>query len=220
MEASKARPRLTRAKVLQKAVSIADAGGIDTLTMRKLGEALGVEAMSLYNHVANKVDLLDGMVDAVFAEIDLPTTEGEWREQMRLRAFSVRAALTRHPWATVLMESRVAPGAATLTHHDAVLGTLRAAGFSIVLAAHAFSALDSYIYGFAMQESALPFDSAQETADVVTTIMEAFKQGNYPHLNEMTVEHVLKPGYDYGDEFAFGLDLLLDGLERHLGKVA
>lgn len=219
MEASKARPRLTRAKVLQKAVSIADAGGIDTLTMRKLGEALGVEAMSLYNHVANKVDLLDGMVDAVFAEIDLPTPEGEWREQMRLRAFSAREALTRHPWATVLMESRAAPGPANLAHHDAVLGSLRGAGFSIPLAAHAFSAIDSYIYGFAMQESALPFDSAQETAEVVTTIMDAFKQGNYPHLTEMTVEHILQPGYDYGDEFAFGLDLLLDGLERHLGKV-
>jgi len=133
---------------------------------------------------------------------------------MRRRAISAREVLSRHRWATGLMESRTTPGPATLRHHDAVIGTLRAAGFSIELAAHAYSALDSYIYGFALQEASLPFDTAEETAQVTQAIMKQFSSGEYPHLTEMTVEHILQPGYDYGNEFEFGLDLILDGLER------
>ena len=208
------RGRLSRDRVLRAAVALADTGGIESLSMRKLGGELGVEAMSLYNHVANKVDLLDGMIDAVFAEIDLPPEGTDWRTAMRRRAISVRAVLARHPWAIGLMESRTTPGPATLRHHDAVLGTLRGAGFSIELAAHAYSALDSYLYGFALQEPSLPFQSPEETAKVAQMIMARFSSGQYPHLTEMTVEHVLQPGYDYGDEFEFGLDLILDGLER------
>jgi AcrR family transcriptional regulator len=172
--------------------------------------------MSLYRHVANKDDLLDGMVDVVFEEIELPPDGADWRTAMRRRAVSVRAALTRHPWATPLMQSRSSPGPATLRHHDAVIGTLRAAGFPIPLVAHAFSALDSYIYGFALQQRALPFETGEQTAELAESIMASFPAGDYPHLVELTVEHVLRPGYDYGDEFEFGLDLILDGLERAL----
>ena len=208
------RTRLNRDRVLQAAIALADANGIDSLTMRKLGVELGVEAMSLYNHVANKSDLLDGMIDIVFDEIDLPSDAIDWRTAMRQRAISARKALSRHRWAIGLMESRSTPGPATLRHHDAVLATLREAGFSIAMAAHAYSALDSYIYGFALQEPSLPFHEAEETAQVTQAIMAQFSSGQYPHLTEMAVEHVLQPGYDYGDEFEFGLDLILDGLER------
>jgi AcrR family transcriptional regulator len=200
--------------VLRAAIALADAGGIGTLTMRGLGEAVGVEAMSLYNHVANKDDVLDGMVDAVFGEIELPATGTGWRSAMRARAVSAREVLSRHPWAIGLMESRTSPGPATLRHHDAVLGTLREAGFSVELAAHAFSALDSYTYGFALQESSLPFDTPEKTGELAQTILEQLPAEKYPHLSELTVEHVLQPGYDYGNEFEFGLDLILDGLDR------
>src|SRR5688572_15721904 len=205
---------LTRERVLCAAVDLADAGGIATLTMRKLGQALGVEAMSLYNHVANKDDILDGIVDLVFAEIGPPPRGGDWRSAMRERAFAARATLARHPWAIGLMESRLTPGPATLRHHDAVIGCLREAGFSIPLAAHAFSALDSYIYGFALQQANLPFRTAEEVAEMAETFLRHFPADAYPHLAELTIEHVLRPGYDYADEFAFGLDLVLDGLER------
>ena len=179
---------------------------------------LGVEAMSLYNHVANKNELLDGMVDLVFGEIDLPSGGADWKTAMRERTVSARQALSRHPWAIALMQSRTSPGPATLRHHDAVIGSLREAGFSIELAAHAFSVLDSYIYGFALQEASLPFDTAEETAEVAETILSQFPADEYPHLAELTVEHVLQPGYDYGNEFEFGLDLILDGLERLRGS--
>jgi AcrR family transcriptional regulator len=211
-----ARAPLSRERVLTSAIALADAGGIEALTMRRLGQELGVEAMSLYRHVANKDDLLDGMVDVVFSEIELPSDGTDWRTGMRERAISVRAALTRHPWATPLMQSRSTPGPATLRHHDTVIGTLRSAGFPIALVAHAFSALDSYIYGFALQQRSLPFETEEETAELATAIMARFPADQYPHLVELTVEHVLQPGYDYGEEFALGLDLILDGLERAL----
>jgi AcrR family transcriptional regulator len=211
---TRTRPRLSRDRVLRAAIGLADAGGIESLTMRRLGEELGVEAMSLYRHVANKVDLLDGMIDGVFAEIDLPSARADWTTAMRQRAISVRAVMSRHPWATGLMESRTTPGPATLRHHDAVIGTLRGAGFSIALAAHAFSALDSYIYGFALQEASLPFDTAEETTELAQAILARMSPDAYPHLTEMATEHVLQPGYDYGDEFEFGLDLILDGLQQ------
>ena len=168
--------------------------------MRKLGEALGVEAMSLYNHVENKDQLLDGMVDLVFGEIELPAGGVDWKTAMRKRAQSAREALRRHPWAIALMSTRTSPGPATLRHHDAVIGSLRAGGFSIPLAAHAFSALDSYIYGFALQEATLPLgDTEEETAEVATMMMAQVPADQYPHLTEFTVEHVLRPGYDYGE---------------------
>ena len=211
------RARLSRQRVLRAAVALADSGGLEALTMRRLGEELGVEAMSLYKHVANKDDLLDGMVDLVFAEIDLPVDGTPWRTAMRARAVSARAALTRHPWATPLMQSRTAPGSATLRHHDTVIGALRKAGFPVVLTAHAFSAIDAYVYGFALQERSLPFDSPEQAEEVGRQMFARMPAGEFPHLTELTVEHILRPGYDYGDEFEYGLDLILDGLERALG---
>ncbi len=211
------RARLNRERVLRAALALADENGIESLTMRKLGESLGVEAMSLYNHVANKADLLDGLIDVVFSEIDLPSGADGWKTAMRKRAMAARAVLSRHRWAIGLMESRTSPGPATLRHHDAVLGCLREGGFSLELAAHAYSALDSYIYGFALQERGLPFDTPEEASAVAQAIVATFPAGEYPHLAQFAFEHVLQPGYDYGKEFEFGLDLILDGLERALG---
>jgi AcrR family transcriptional regulator len=213
--ARRTRTALSRERVLRAGVAFADQNGIASLSMRKLGESLGVEAMSLYNHVTNKDQLLDGMVDLVFAEIDLPPGGVDWKAAMRERAESARQALRRHSWAITLMSTRTSPGPATLRHHDAVIGSFRAAGFSIVMTAHAFSALDSYIYGFALQEATLPLgDTEQETVEVAQMMMTQVPAADYPHLTEFTTEHILQPGYDYGDEFAFGLDLILDGLER------
>ena len=206
------RTPLTRQRVLRAAVALADRGGVGALSMRKLAQELGVEAMSLYHHVANKDDILDGIVDVVFGEIELPTGEAGWEAAMRRRAVSAREALRRHPWATGLMESRRTPGPANIRHHDAVLGVLRNAGFPVELAAHAYSLLDSYIYGFALQEASLPFHTPEETAEVAQEIMSAFPADQYPHLAEIATEHVLQPGYDYGNEFLYGLDLILDGL--------
>jgi len=208
------RTPLNRERVLRAALTLADESGIESLTMRKLGEAAGVEAMSLYNHVANKDDLLDGMIDAVFSEIELPFAGDSWKSAMRQRAIAVRTVLSRHRWAIGLMESRTSPGPATLRHHDAVLGCLRDAGFSLELAAHAYSALDSYIYGFALAERSLPFDTPEETAQLAQVMLAQFPADKYPHLAEFTFEHILRPGYDYGEEYEFGLDLILDGLER------
>jgi AcrR family transcriptional regulator len=208
------RAPLTRQRVLAAAIDLADRDGIASLSMRKLAQELGVEAMSLYHHVASKDAILDGLIDLVFGEIDLPVGEADWKAAMRRRAISAREVLRRHPWATGLMESRSTPGPATLRHHDAVLGILRNAGFPLELAAHAYSLLDSYIYGFALQETSLPFNTPEETAEVAQAMMAEFPADAYPHLTEIAVEHVLQPGYSYASEYLFGLDLILDGLER------
>ena len=208
------RSPLTTERVLRAAVALADREGVGSLSMRRLARELGVEAMSLYHHVAGKPALLDGMVDLVFGEIELPVADGDWKAAMRRRAVSAREALRRHPWATALMESRATPGPANLRHHDAVLGILRNAGFSVELAAHAYSLLDAYIYGFALQETSLPFSTPEETAEVAEAIMAEFPADQYPHLTEIATDHVLQPGYDYGNEYQFGLELILDGLDR------
>ena len=169
---------LSRARVLRAAAAFADENGIETLSMRKLARAVGVEAMSLYNHVASKDDLLDGMIDLVFSEIELPSPAEGWRSAMRQRAISIRTVLARHRWAIGLMESRTSPGPATLRHHNAVLARYcTPAGFSLELAAHAYSALDSYIYGFALQERGLPFDTPQETAALAQVMLARFPAG-------------------------------------------
>jgi AcrR family transcriptional regulator len=211
------RTPLSRGQVLQAAVTLADESGIGALSMRKLGQVLGVEAMSLYNHVASKGDLLDGMIDVVFSEVGLPVGDG-WKAAMRQRAISVREVLGRHRWAIGLMESRSSPGPSTLRHHDAVLGCLRGAGFSVELTAHAYSLLDSYIYGFALQEASLPFGTTEETAQVAQDIAGQMPAGEYPHLAELVTAHALQPGYQYGREFEIGLDLILDALERIAGS--
>ncbi len=208
------RPRLNRQIVLQTALELADRDGIDSLTMRKLAQELGVEAMSLYHHVANKVELLDSMIDIVFAQIDLPTQEQNWKSAMRDRAISALKVLIAHPWAVGLMESGTAPGPANLRHHNAVLACLRANGFSVAATAHAYSLLDSYIYGFALQQINLPFQTADQAAEVLKTMMVHMAASEYPYLMEIAVEHVLQPGYSYAGEFEIGLDLILEGLER------
>jgi AcrR family transcriptional regulator len=199
---------------LTAAITLADAEGIEAVTMRKLARELGVEAMSLYHHVANKDDILDGMVDLVFAEIELPAEDADWTTAMRDRARSLRAALLRHPWAIGIMESRRAPGPATLRHHDAVIGCCRRAGFSVEMSAHAFSLLDSYIYGFVLQEVSLPFEDGDDLAEVLDAMTPDGFAESYPHFAELAAEYVLRPGYSYGDEFAFGLGLVLDALRR------
>ncbi len=211
------RAPLSRERVLAEAVALADQAGMGSLTMRRLADRLHVEPMSLYYHVADKDEILDGMVDLVFGEVELPLADAEWKTAMRDRASSARDALRRHPWAIGLMDSRLNAGPSTLRHHDAIIGCLRGAGFSIELAAHAISAIDSYLYGFAMQELSLPFSSPEETAEMAVTFLEQFPAEAFPHLAELTTQHVLQPGYDYGDEFEFGMDLILDGLEQGRG---
>lgn len=207
------RIRLTRDRVLRTAIDLADRNGRDALTMRRLGEELGVEAMSLYNHVANKDDLLGGMIDLVFGEIDLPSHSDNWKDALRKRSVSLHAALLRHPWAIGLMDAGTQPGPATLRHHDRVIGTLRNGGFSVEAAAHAFSVLDGYIYGFALQEKAVPLQTEEDTLALGHRMLAQFPVGAYPYLAELMTEHALAPGYRYSDEFPLGLDLILDALE-------
>ena len=211
------RGRLSRERVLAAAIAHADSGGLEALSMRKLAELLDVVPMALYRHIANKDDLIDAMVDVVFGEIEPPVAGADWRSAMRQRGIAVRDALARHRWAIGLMESRLHPGPANLRHHDAVLGNLRAAGFSLEMAAHAYSVLDGYVYGFALTKMSLPFDASTDMSAMADSMLEPFPDGSYPHLVEFITGHATKPGYDYGDEFEYGLDLILDGLERARG---
>ena len=207
---------LTRDRVLDAAMNLADQSGLEGLSMRKLGQALGVEAMALYYHFANKERVLDGIVDLVFAEIDVPVRGADWKTAMRQRALSVRDALLRHRWAIGLMESRTNPGPANLRHHDAVIGCLRAAGFDMAATATAYSLLDSYIYGFAMTKMNLPFEDTSDIVEISESMLAPFAPGEYQNLADFIAEHAMKPGYDYADEFEYGLDVILDGLERDL----
>ncbi len=204
---------LSRATVLAEAVALADRIGIEPFTIRRLADALGVGPMSIYHHVPNKEAILDGMVDLVFSEIDPPPEGLRWKDAVRVRCVSARTVLRRHPWAPPLMESRSTPGPETLRHHDAVLGCLRGGGLSLQLTAHAYAVLDSYLYGFALEEANLPVGGRGEIAETAERLIEPLPAGEYPHLVELATEHVLRTGYDFGDSFEFGLDLLLDGLE-------
>jgi AcrR family transcriptional regulator len=207
---------LSRERVLLGAVAVADAGGIAGLTIRSLAKELGVKPMAVYHYVANKSEILDGIVDVVFAEIDLPPRDGDWQNEIRQGAASARGALRRHPWALGLLESRKTPGPATLRHHDTMIGTLRAAGFSVEATAHAYALIDSYVYGFALQEAALPFDGPETVTEVAEPMIGDFDDGEYPHLEEMATDFILQPGYDFGHEFEIGLNLILDALTRSL----
>ncbi|MFE0151524.1 TetR/AcrR family transcriptional regulator [Nonomuraea sp. NPDC059007] len=208
------RNSLTKEVVIRTAVALADEAGTGVPSMRRLGDRLGIEAMSLYHHFRNKDLILDGMIDLVFGEIELPPAGMDWQAAMRRRSASMRAALTRHPWAIRLMDSRTNPGNATLRHHDAVIGCLRSGGFSIAGASHAISVLDGYIYGFTLQELSLPFTSPEGLEDVAGSIMEQLPHEEFPHLSEMLAERGLKGDYAYQEEFDVGLGLILDGLER------
>ncbi|MER6668517.1 TetR/AcrR family transcriptional regulator [Amycolatopsis japonica] len=206
------RRSLTRERVLEAAIEVADRGGVEAMTMRRVARHLGVEAMSLYHHVPNKDAILDGVVDAVFAAIELPGAEtADWREAIRVRASSARAVLSRHSWALGLVDSRRNPGPATLRHHDAVLGVLRRAGFTLPMSVHAVSLIDSYIGGFVLQEANLP--ASGEVAEVADDILERLPPGEFPYLAEVITGHAGRPGYDHTSEFDYGLDLILEGLE-------
>jgi AcrR family transcriptional regulator len=212
--------RLSRERIVAAAFALADAEGIDGLSMRRLAEELDAAPMALYRHVANKDDLLDGMIDTVFGELDFPVTSG-WRTAMRDRALGMRDALLRHPWAVGLMEAGT-PGPESLRHHNATMGCLREdAGLPFGAAVHAYSVMDSYVYGFALQQTTLPFRDSDEAVEegarrqraaesVITP--EAFAE-TYPFLFDIASRLTQSP-YDYDAEFAFGLDLVLDGIER------
>ena len=204
---------LSKQRVVTEAIRLADRAGVDKLSMRRLADELGAGVMSLYYYVANKDELLDAMIDIVFDEIELPTDPAGWKAAMRQRAMSARQVLARHPWAITLMESRTTPGPANLRHHEAVIACLRKAGFSAEMATHANWLLDGYVYGFALQEPSLPFDTAEEFADMVEDVyMPQLPPDQYPYLNE-TAATLLAAGYDPADEFIFGLDLILGALE-------
>jgi AcrR family transcriptional regulator len=209
------RPRLSAERVLDGAMALADDIGVAAFTIRRLADALDTKPMTIYHHVAGKDAILDGMVDRVFAEIERPPADLEWKPAIRHRCRSARAALARHPWAAPLMESRTHPGPETLGHHDAVLACLRRGGLSWAMTAHAYALVDSYVYGFALQEANLPATGGAELAELAESIVEPMSEGAYPHLVEFTAEHVLQPGYDFRAEFEFGLDVILDGLEHH-----
>ncbi|HEX4189059.1 MAG TPA: TetR/AcrR family transcriptional regulator C-terminal domain-containing protein [Solirubrobacteraceae bacterium] len=207
---------LSRERVLRAAMVLADRAGVESLTMRKLARELGVEAMSLYNHVANKDDILDGIVEIVFGEIELPASGTDWRAAMRLRAISTREALARHRWAVGLMESRMSPGPANVRLHDAMLGCLRQAGFSVEMAVHAYSVQDSYIYGFALQEKGFAGQKDRLPADEESlsgTLVRELPADEYPYIAEVVGGYVTGPDFQLADEFEFGLDLILDALE-------
>jgi AcrR family transcriptional regulator len=207
------RTPLSKARVLQAAVALADEVGLEAFSMRPLAQELGVVPMALYKHVANKEELLDGMVDIVFSEIELPSADLDWRSAMRNRAMSTREALKRHNWAIGLMESRH-PGPANLRNHNAVMGCLREAGFSFEMAVHAYSVQDAYMYGFALQEQDLGFETPQSAGEAAKKRVDTIGAlDDYPYLAEV-VTKLPETGYDNAVEFAWGLDLILDGLER------
>jgi AcrR family transcriptional regulator len=209
---------LSRERVLHAALRLADEEGLEALSMRKLAQALGVKAMSLYNHVASKDDLLDGLVDLVVSEIEVPSLDTDWQIAMARRATSAHAVLLRHPWATQPLVSRVNVGPAMLRYIDATLGCLCAAGFSLEMADHVWNAIDSHIYGFTLQELNFPFE-ATEYAEAATQGLALIPADQYPYLNQLT-HSVIEGRYDGLHDFEFGLKLILNGLEAFRQPVA
>lgn len=211
-----ARPALTRDRIVDAAVTVADRGGLGAVSMRSVGREVGAEAMSLYHHLRGKEELLDALADWAFSRIRVPRPDQPWRPAMRTRAASARAVLFAHPWALGLLESRRRPGPALLHHHDAVLGCLRTAGFSVVLASHAYSVLDAYVYGFVLTELNLPMEGGEDAMEFAAGLGLAAE--DYPHLVETMTEQLAGGTYDYAEEFDYGLDLVLDGLEQRLAR--
>lgn len=207
------RAPLSRQGILRAAMALADEGGLGALTMRELGRRLGVEAMSLYNHVANKDDILDGVVDLVVGEIDLPSEGVGWREAMLRRATSARDVFSRHPWASALIDSRESSGPERLRYFDWVIGTLRRAGFSLETAARAFSLMDSYIYGFGRQQFNMSSGGDGVQPETAEAFLRAVPTDQYPFLTEMITDNAMRVGYDADADFQFGVNLILDGLQ-------
>ncbi len=214
------RTPLNRERVLGAAVALADEEGIDSLTMRELGLRLGVEAMSLYNHVANKDDILDGMVDLVVGEIDLPSDTVDWQDAMRRRAISAQAIFSRHPWASGLIDSRESSGPTRLRYFDWMIGTLRRAGFTLEMAARALSVLDSYIYGFGRQRLNMSAGGDVRPEEMAELFLRAIPADEYPYLREMVVDYAMNSDYDESADLEFGLNLILAGLQRMLDRAA
>lgn len=206
------RPPLTKDRILEAAVDLADREGLGALTMRRLGAELGFEAMSLYKHVANKDEILDGIVDLVVGEIEIPEPGSDWKAAMRKRAASARRVLRRHPWAIGLFESRGAFGPAVLRYLDAIIASLRAGGFSVEAAGHAFSLLDNYVYGHVIQEISFQMSKEQGEADGLLTL-EHLQGDEYPNLTELVTLQEANSVFDYDTEFEFGLTLILNALD-------
>lgn len=203
-------------RIIKAAMALADESGLAGLTMRSLADVLQVTPMSIYRYIDGKEALLVAMADVVFEEMGVPTVGNDWHQELWEHAHSVRRTLLRHPWALGMVETPTNPGPATLARHDAVIGTLRAAGFSIPLTAHALAAFDAYVYGFVLQEVTLPLDEDQPDHETIQAVaLEAAFEG-LPHLKELTIGHFILDGYQFGDEFNFGLNLVLDGLASHL----
>ncbi|GAT74530.1 TetR/AcrR family transcriptional regulator [Microbacterium hydrocarbonoxydans] len=212
-----ARAALSRERIVAAAAAVADRGGIAAVSMRSVASELGVEAMSLYHHVASKGALLDALADWAFEQILAPEVDDPWRPAMAARARSARSVLVQHPWALGMIEARPRPGTPLLRHFDRVLGCLRNAGFPAALATHLFSALDAYIYGFALTESTLPFTPADGAENAFAEDVAPDPE-EYPHLTWMLGELMRNRTYSFADEFDVGLDVILDGFEQRLAQ--
>lgn len=211
---SASRSPLTKERVLHAAVALADRDGLGALTMRRLGAELGFEAMAIYKHVTNKEEILEGMLELVVGQIEIPEEGADWKDAMRRRAISAREVLAHHSWAIGLLEAGTATSPTALRYMNAILGNLRSAGFPTEYVAHAFWVLDCYVYGQVIQEVSLPFQTSEESTETTRTTLEQGAMSNYPHLAAM-YEHAVTHRYTFDDEFEFGLELILDGLERH-----
>lgn len=215
-EAQDRRGPLSRERVLRAAIGLADAGGIEALSMRRLAQELGVEAMSLYYHVANKGDILDGIVDMVVGEMELPLPDAEWKSAIRTTAVSAHEILVRHPWSASLVLSGSGLSMARLRYMDAILGTLRRAGFSAEMTDHAYHALDSHIMGFTLWQVGMNLGSEEDLKAMAGQFLARLSTEDFPYLAEHVEQHLKPSDPDDVGEFAFGLELVLDGLERLL----
>ncbi|MGN0064444.1 MAG: TetR/AcrR family transcriptional regulator C-terminal domain-containing protein [Nocardioides sp.] len=203
------RNTLSRDRVVAAAVALADTDGLPSLTIRALATALAVKPMAIYHHVRNKEALLDALVDHVFSQVRVCRADAEWRQELGARAASLRAALNRHPWALTLMEARKNPGPATLANHEAALDLLRTSGFSLAATAHAYAVVDAFVYGFALQEAML---DQVELAEAPGDLIEGIDMSALPRMAEFATQHVMRPGYSFGDSFEVGLGMVLDGI--------
>jgi AcrR family transcriptional regulator len=212
MGKGKGRVELTKERILDTALTLADEIGIAAFTIRRLAAALGSPPMSIYHYFPSKESIIDGMVESVFGEITLPPKDGDWKSAMMIRCSSAREVLHRHPWAPPLMESRSVPGPAQLRHHDANIGCLRRGGLSIEMTARGMAIIDAFLFGFALQETSLPGGGGEEMIQLGADFLDGpFR--DYPNLVELT-RYTLKPGYRFEEAFSNGLDLILEGLER------
>jgi len=200
--------------VLSAAIGLADESGIESLSMRKLGQALGVEAMSLYNHVASKEEILNGIVDLVLDEFELPSPGADWKAALRRTAVSAYEVLVRHPWAASLVLSSTGVSQARLRYMESILGTLRRAGFSAAMTDHGYHALESHIMGFTLWEVGMNLGSREDLAGLATDFLNQLPRDELPYIVEHIEQHLKPRRPDDEGEFAFGLDLILEGLDR------